>query len=125
MINVQPTTRCRPGCETPDWRAQCTATRRPEWAATKWRNDIAMGVSPWNTNPHRDMSPEGTTGNPAHQTHVAPSGLRTRFEFQIHGFAPVATACRPFRTHVLAPGRYVLPDVFVQDFAAAWDRARR
>ena len=83
-----------------------TATKRPpEWAATEWRNDVAMGVSPWNTNPHRGVSPEGTTGNLTHRTHVAPSGLRDRFDHLIHGFTPVATACRPFGTNVLTPGR--------------------
>ena len=39
--------------------------------------------------------------------HVAPSGLRACFELQIHGFAPVATAYRPFGTNVLTPGRPV------------------
>ena len=54
------------------------------------------------------MSPEGTTGTvqPV-QSHVAPSGLRDRFDLLIHGFAPVATACRPSGTNVLTPGRYV------------------
>ena len=122
MINLQLATKWQPGCPAtsrpecaaPKWRAECATTRRPEWTAaswrpewtaTKWRHDVAMGVSPWNTNPHRAMSPEGTTGNPLHQTHVASSGLRTRFELQIHGFAPVATACRPFGTNVITPGR--------------------
>ena len=73
--------------------------------ATKWRNDVAMGVSPWNENPHDAMSPEGTTGNPARPIHVAPSGLRVRFDLPIHGLAPVATTCRPFGTNVLTPGR--------------------
>ncbi|TWT80458.1 hypothetical protein CA13_18750 [Planctomycetes bacterium CA13] len=74
--------------------------------ATKWRNDVAMGVSPWKRNPHRAVSPEGTTGTVAHATHVAPSGLVDRVRPTIHGFAPVATTCRPFGT-VLTPGRYV------------------
>ena len=26
--------------------------------ATKWRNDVAMGVSPWKRNPHHPVSPE-------------------------------------------------------------------
>lgn len=59
--------------------------------ATKWRNDVAMGVSPWNRNPDRTQSPEGTTGNPAKPVHFAPLGLRVRFDLAIHGFAPVAT----------------------------------
>ena len=40
------------------------------------------------TNPHRSISPEGTTGNPTRAIHVAPSGLRDRFDHLIHGFAP-------------------------------------
>lgn len=68
-------------------------TRTP---ATKWRYDV--GASPWNRSPERAMSPEGTTGTCAHSTPVAPSGLCGRFDLPIHGFAPVATACRPFGT---------------------------
>ena len=75
--------------------------------ATKWRNDVAMGVSPWNRNPHDPVSPEGTAGNPARPIHVAPSGLVDRIRPYIHGLAPVATTCRPFGTNVLTPGRYV------------------
>ena len=78
---------------------------RPKCAATKWRYDVAMGVSLWNTNHHRGISPEGTIGNPTHRTHVAPSGLRDRFDLPIHGFTPVATSCRPFGTSVLTSGR--------------------
>ena len=69
-----------------------------------------MGVSPWNTNPNRVISPEGTIGNPTHRTHVAPSGLPDRFNHPIHGFAPVATACRPSGTKLLTLGRYVGAD---------------
>ena len=73
--------------------------------ATKWRNDVAMGVSPWNRNPQHAVSPEGTTGSSTRPIHVAPSGLRVRFDLPNHGFAPVATTCRPFGTNVLTPGR--------------------
>ena len=65
------------------------------------------GVSPWITIPHHTISPEGTTGNPTQSTDVAPSGLRDRSDLPIHGFAPVATTCRPFGTNVLTPRRYV------------------
>ena len=82
-----------------------SATARRTHPATKWRNDVAMGVSPWNENPHHAISPKGTTGNPACAIHVAPSGLRVRFDLSIHGFAPVATTCRPFGTNVLTPSR--------------------
>ncbi len=82
-----------------------SATARRTHPATKWRNDVAMGVSPWNENPHHTISPKGTTGNPACAIHVAPSGLRVRFDLSIHGFAPVATTCRPFETNVLTSGR--------------------
>ena len=44
-----------------------------EFAATKWRNDVAMGVSPWNRNPQKTVSPKGTTGNLTQPTHVAAS----------------------------------------------------
>ncbi|TWU20428.1 hypothetical protein Pla52o_43030 [Novipirellula galeiformis] len=72
--------------------------------ATKWRHAVAMGVSPWNTNPFNPVSPEGTTGTITPSIHVAPSGLRDRVGSRIHGFAPVATTCRPFGTK-LTPGR--------------------
>ena len=65
--------------------------------ATKWRNDVAMGVSPWNTNPTHRASPEGTTGKGTLTIHVAPSGLFDRVRPRIHGLAPVATIYRPFR----------------------------
>ena len=43
-------------------------------------------------------------------TPVASSGLCVSFDLSIHGFAPVATVCRPFGTHELAPNRYVEVD---------------
>lgn len=70
-----------------------------EFPATEWRHDVAMGVSPWNRNPHRAVSPEGTAGTVTPPTHVAPSGLCARSELPIHGLAPVATTCRPFGTN--------------------------
>ena len=73
--------------------------------ATKWRHDVAMGVSPWNRNPHSAISPEGTTGNQTRPIHVAPSGLRGQVDPHNHGFTPVATTSRPFGTNVLTPGR--------------------
>ena len=66
-----------------------------------------MGVSPWNRNPHHAVSPKGTTGNPTRPTHVASSRLCGCVGPLNHGFAPVATAYRPFGTNVLALGRYV------------------
>ena len=72
--------------------------------AAKWRNDVAMGVSPWKRNPHHAVSPEGTTGNSTRTIHVAPSGLVGCVGPLNHGFAPVATTYRPFGTNVLTPG---------------------
>ena len=72
--------------------------------ATKWRHGVAMGVSLWNRIP-RANSPAGTTGTITTPIHVAPLGLRVRFDHQAHGFAPVAKTCRPFGTNVLTPGR--------------------
>ena len=76
-------------------------------SATKWRHNVAKGVSPWNRNPRHVVSPEGTTGISRRANHVAPSGLRDRFDPLIHGFTPVATTYRPVGTNVLTPGRYV------------------
>ena len=39
--------------------------------------------------------------------HSGPAGPRVRFDQSIHGFAPVATACRPFGTNVLTLGQSV------------------
>ena len=111
MIAVHPATK---------WR-HVPATKWRNNVATKWRHDVAMGVSPWIANPHHTISPEGTTGNPTHPTHVAPSGLRDRFDIRIHGFAPVATTCRPFGTNVLTPGRTACADGFVVDTDRVYD----
>ena len=93
-----------------------TATKwRPSPQATNWRHDVAMGVSPWNRVPHRIASPDGTTGASAHTTHVALSGLVDLVDSPIHGLAPVATACRPFGTNVLTPGRYVGAEAMADD----------
>ena len=43
--------------------------------ATKWRNDVAMGVSPWCTIQPQPTSPEGTKGSLASPVPFAPSGL--------------------------------------------------
>ncbi|MEP3479170.1 MAG: hypothetical protein ABJZ55_07990, partial [Fuerstiella sp.] len=37
-------------------------TQRFHTSATKWRHDVAMGVSPWNSNQYHPVSPEGTAG---------------------------------------------------------------
>ena len=85
----------------------CCTIQMPTATATNWRNDVAMGVSPWSRNHRRHASPEGTTGIVAPPIHVAPLGLRDRFNLPVHGFAPVATISRPFGTNVHAPGRHV------------------
>ena len=90
MIEAHPATK---------WREDGTVV-----VATKWRHDVAMGVSPWSENLHHAVSPEGTTGNPTRRIHAAPSGLCNRVGTHIHGFAPVATTCRPSGTNVLTPG---------------------
>ena len=73
-------------------------------SATKWRNDVAMGVSPWNRNPQHAVSPKGTTGNSTRPIHVASSRLVGCVGPLNHGFAPVATTYRLFETNVLTPG---------------------
>ena len=65
-------------------------------AATR-RHDVAMGVSPWNTAPSRDLSPNGATRILAPQIPVALSGLNGVM-YAHHGLTPVATTCRPFGT---------------------------
>lgn len=80
------------------------ATSRHAHLATKWRNNVAVGVSPWIRNPHHAGSPEGTIRIDASPSHVAPSGLLDRICPSHHGFAPVATSSRSFETHVLTPG---------------------
>ena len=67
-----------------------------------------MGAS-WNRDRQRDVSPEGTIGTVAQSIHVAPSGLVDRVDQTNHGFAPVATACRPFGTNVLFRISFVSP----------------
>ena len=52
-----------------------SATARRTHPATKWRNDVAMGVSPWMRNPSHPVSPEGTAGNPTQPTHVCVRGI--------------------------------------------------
>ena len=51
--------------------------------ATKWRNDVAMGVSPWKRNPHHPVSPEGTTGTSRRAIHVALDTLNSHFEVSV------------------------------------------
>ena len=52
-----------------------SAARWRTIAAMKWRNDVAMGVSPWNTYPRDALSPNGTTGTGDAVFPVAPWGL--------------------------------------------------
>ena len=115
MIEADPATKWRndvamgvsPWNRSPHHAISPEGTTGQRDSATKWRYDVAMGVSPWNRNPHDAVSREGTTGISTQPAHVAPSGLRNRIRSSIHGFAPVATTCRPFGTNVLTPGHYV------------------
>ncbi len=61
--------------------------------ATKWRQDVAMGVSPWTKNQSRAMSLEETAGTVAKPIPVARSGLCDRFLL-----TPMANASRPCGT---------------------------
>jgi hypothetical protein len=70
-------------------------------AATR-RQDVAMGVSPWNAAPPLAQSPKGTTGA---MNHVAPSGLRKVRLPLSHGLTPMATTCRPVGTKHISPWR--------------------
>ena len=74
------------------WRARLAAERR---------QDVAMGVSPWNTK-QTTHSPEGTKGTLASEPPFAPLGLRDPSPNATHGLAPMATAFRPFRTETVA-----------------------
>lgn len=83
---------------------QPRATKPRHTPATKWRHAVAMSVSPWNRVQYQTKSPEGTIGTSKDATPVAPLGLCDRVRSRIHGFAPVATPCRPFGTD---PGRCI------------------
>ena len=72
-----------------------SAARWRTIAATKWRYDVAMGASPWNTYPQDALSPNGTTGNGDAVFPVAPLGLCWMGASVNHGLTPVATTCRP------------------------------
>jgi|GEM_PF-6711623 len=63
-------------CAAAAKRHPTTATKRCWVTATKWRNNVAMGASPWKTGHTNPQSPEGTTGPLRVSIHVAPSGLR-------------------------------------------------
>ena len=65
--------------------------------ATKCRNDLAMGVSPWKTKQPRAVSPEGTTGPFGQPILVAPSGLHVRVDTS-------STGSRPRLQHVVPSG---------------------
>ncbi|GAA5507617.1 hypothetical protein Rcae01_03074 [Novipirellula caenicola] len=56
--------------------------------ATKWRQVVAMGVSPWKAYTLYTASPEGTTGDSMTAIPVAPSGLCDRVCPRIHGLTP-------------------------------------
>ncbi|MEP3480724.1 MAG: hypothetical protein ABJZ55_15855 [Fuerstiella sp.] len=108
IMKRTPATKCRNAVPATKWRTEFPATKwRRVQTATKWRHAVAMGVSPWKLKPQRPHSPEGTTGTPAQPIPVAPSGLWDLAGSLNHGFAPVATTCRPAGTNVLTPGRYV------------------
>ena len=66
-------------------------------SATEWRQDVAMGVSPWYGIPILRLSPGGATQNHGRRIHVAPLGLRL-FGDADHGLTPVATTYRPVGT---------------------------
>ncbi|GAA5507616.1 hypothetical protein Rcae01_03073 [Novipirellula caenicola] len=61
---------------------------RDSRTATKWRQVVAMGVSPWNAYTSCAASPEGTTGDSTPAIPVAPSGLCDRDCPRIHGLTP-------------------------------------
>ncbi|WP_372720033.1 hypothetical protein [Novipirellula sp.] len=87
------------------WKGLAVNDRQP-LLATKWRNAVAMGVSPWNQNIHHATSHKGTAGSTTQLIYVAPTGLCDRPRPSVRGLAHVAKSCRPFGTNVLAPGRY-------------------
>ncbi len=105
-MRVSPWNRHAPATK---WRQDggTVSQRKRRTPATKWRQVVAMGVSPSIRNPPHPVSPEGTTGIETQPFPAAPSRLRARLGLGNHGFAPVATTCRPFGTNGLTRGRYV------------------
>ena len=75
---------------TSDWPHDCDS-------ATKWRQGVAMGVSPWKSGCRWGLSPSGATQNHGHRIRVAPLGLGHVGDAN-HGLTPMATTCRPFGT---------------------------
>ena len=71
--------------------------------ATEWRNDVAMGVSPWSEGPTSSIVPKGRQDRSPHPFLSPPPGLEVRVCSRIHGLAPVATTCRLFGTKALTP----------------------
>ena len=66
-----------------------------------------MGVSPWNKESMLRCQSRRDGRNDQAATPVAPSKLRVSFDLPGYGFAPLATACRPFGTQEPVPSRYV------------------
>ncbi len=78
-------------------RSTPSAAERHCDSAAERRQDVAMGVSPWNAAPPRRLSPNGATRNQAPGIPVALSGLNGLMNAN-HGLTPVATTCRPVGT---------------------------
>ena len=91
---------------TSDWPHDCDT-------ATKWRHDVAMGVSPWTVIPHLRLSPSGATRNNGQGIHVAPLGLSAVTNAN-HGLTPVATVCRPVGTESQGQSRRFVAELHAQ-----------
>ena len=82
-------------------------------SAAERRNDVAMGVSPWNVAPNLRLSPDGATRILAARIPVALSGLE-RVLNDHHGLTPVATACRPVGTESQGTSPHLVAELHAQ-----------